>query len=61
MKGNNDNIPKSIEMTILDLEVNIKFSLEVELAVTQRVVEIITNSYEKKRLGDTIEKSDGKI
>ena len=48
-------------MTIFDLEVNIKFSLEEELAVTQRVVEIITNSYEKKRLGETIEKSDGKI
>ena len=61
MKGNKDKIPKSIEMTIFDLEVNIKFSLEEELAVTQRVVEIITNSYEKKRLGETNEKSDGKI
>lgn len=61
MKADKENIPKSIEMTILDLEVNIKFSLEEELAVTQRVVEIITNSYEKKRLGETIEKSDGKI
>lgn len=45
-----DKIPESVVMKIGDVEINITFSSVEHLGVKESVIEILTDSYEKKRL-----------
>ena len=43
--------PESIEIVIQGLKVTISFAREEVPGVKEKIVEIVTDSYEKKRLG----------
>ena len=45
-----DKITESVAMKIGDVKINITFSSAEHLGVKESVIEILTDSYEKKRL-----------
>ena len=56
-----DKIPESVVMKISDVEINITFSSVEQVGVKESIIEILTDSYEKKRLGETSGEKLGKI
>lgn len=50
----------SIEMKIGGVSIQLQFSDKEESGMKDRVINILFDAYEKKRLGETIEKSDEK-
>lgn len=56
-----DKIPESVAMKIGDVKINITFSSVEHLGVKESVIEILTDSYEKKRLKEASGEKLGKI
>ena len=56
-----DRVPKVVVMKIGDMEINITFALTEHPGVKESVIEILTDSYEKKRLRETSGEKLGKI
>ena len=56
-----DKIPESVAMKIGGVEINITFSSVEHLGIKESVIEILTDSYEKKRFKEASGEKLGKI
>ena len=58
---NEGKLPDSVEMEISGVKIQLRFAEKESLCIKDRVIEILSDEYEKRRLGETSGEKLGKI
>ena len=61
IKKNEGKLPDSMEMEISGVKIQLRFAEKESPGIKDRVIEILSDEYEKRRLGETTGEKLGKI